>query len=130
MRKLVLVADDEPGIRRMLVRLFEHAGYFVVVTEDGAEALREALICKPDAIVSDGRMPRLDGRGLLDALPVDLRVKVVFFTGTPGVVGDVPNTVVGKTDLRGLVDAVKRVLDAGAIISVGQGGPPCDSQGG
>lgn len=57
----ILVVDDEPAIRRLLVEFFSAQGYSVDHASDGVEAL--ALIEKniPDSIISDIRMPIMDG---------------------------------------------------------------------
>jgi DNA-binding NarL/FixJ family response regulator len=59
----VLVADDHPIVRGGLVALLGTLEGIEVVGEasDGADAVREALLCRPDVVVLDLRMPRLDG---------------------------------------------------------------------
>jgi len=62
----VLVADDEPHIRRVLVTMLEAAPFEVHAVTDGAEALdflRQATRC--DLVVTDLMMPRVDGLALL-----------------------------------------------------------------
>jgi two-component system response regulator AtoC len=64
----VLVVDDEEELRNMLRVLLRKKGYDVTVAENGERAL-ELLDAEPfDTILSDIRMPKLDGLGLLDAL--------------------------------------------------------------
>jgi PAS domain S-box-containing protein len=60
-RRRVLVVDDEPDGRSLLRDLLEPIGFEVHEAEDGEVALSEAARLKPDAIVMDIRMPRLDG---------------------------------------------------------------------
>ncbi len=64
-----LVVDDEPGVRRSLVRMLSSQGFTCHEAGSGREAL-EALrrIGETQLIVSDMRMPELDGIGLLDAV--------------------------------------------------------------
>jgi response regulator RpfG family c-di-GMP phosphodiesterase len=61
-----LVVDDEPGVRRALVRLFREQGFACLEASTGKEAL-EVLGSSGELplIVSDMRMPELDGMGLL-----------------------------------------------------------------
>lgn len=57
----ILLVDDEPSIERALRTLVEDAGYEFVYAEDGYQALRVVEVGKPDLIVMDVMMPRLDG---------------------------------------------------------------------
>jgi len=58
---LVLVVDDEPGIIEFLRFALEDNGYRVATARDGSEALREIGRERPDFVVTDLMMPRLDG---------------------------------------------------------------------
>lgn len=60
-QKTVLVADDEPSILISLEYLLEQAGYRVCKAHDGQEALEQALQHRPDLILLDVMMPRLNG---------------------------------------------------------------------
>jgi PAS domain S-box-containing protein len=67
----IVIADDD-GVQRKLVALrLQRAGYEVTLTSDGEAALAAARELKPDAIVSDVLMPRLDGFGLCMAIRSD-----------------------------------------------------------
>jgi DNA-binding NarL/FixJ family response regulator len=59
----VLIADDHPVVRRGLSALLSTVDGFEVVGEatDGAEAVREAQLLRPDVVLMDVRMPDLDG---------------------------------------------------------------------
>lgn len=73
----ILVVDDEPPIRDMLRDLLTAAGYTVVTASDGREALPMTLADKPDLIISDIRMPKLDGLTLCKALRVNPETKSI-----------------------------------------------------
>jgi two-component system response regulator MprA len=60
-RPLVLVVDDDRAVRDSLKRSLEFNGYDVRLAEDGAAALAGIGTLKPDAVVMDVMMPRLDG---------------------------------------------------------------------
>jgi two-component system response regulator MprA len=57
----VLVADDDPPLRRMLKRSLTADGFEVTVAADGPAALLEAERSAPDVIVLDVAMPAIDG---------------------------------------------------------------------
>jgi two-component system, OmpR family, response regulator len=61
MTNLVLIADDDPHIRDVLVFALEKAGMAVQQAADGMEALALALERKPDILILDITMPKLDG---------------------------------------------------------------------
>ena len=63
----ILIADDEESIRHVLVVLLEGRGYEVRAVCDGEEALRELQARDYDALVTDVRMPKMDGLQLVRA---------------------------------------------------------------
>jgi EAL domain-containing protein (putative c-di-GMP-specific phosphodiesterase class I)/CheY-like chemotaxis protein len=80
----VLLVDDEVAIARSLGRLLAAAGHRVTTAPDGGQAFSLVQSTAFDVIVSDIRMPGVDGLGLLRAIRGrDLDVPVVFMTGSP-----------------------------------------------
>ena len=63
----LLIVDDEAGYREVLQAIFEAEGYTVATAANGREALAMLKKACADAIVSDVRMPDMDGIGLLRA---------------------------------------------------------------
>lgn len=61
MPESVLIVDDDPVIRRMLQLSFESEGFDVSTANDGVEGLEAMRNGKPDVVVLDIMMPRLDG---------------------------------------------------------------------
>jgi two-component system, NtrC family, response regulator AtoC len=60
----ILVADDEPNLRRVLTAILRREGYEVVQAADGAEAID--LLAEPvDVVITDLKMPRIDGMEVL-----------------------------------------------------------------
>jgi CheY-like chemotaxis protein len=57
----VLIVDDEPDVRRILLDVLRDEGYQVITAEDGSRALELAANYHPDIVLSDVAMPRLDG---------------------------------------------------------------------
>jgi len=68
MKPRVLVVDDDAGIRYMLREILESAGFDVDEAPDGEAALERFAAAPADLVVTDLRMPRLDGMGLLARL--------------------------------------------------------------
>jgi len=69
--QFVLLADDNADMRHYLERLLRRAGYRVEAFMDGEAALAAARRLRPDLVLSDVMMPKLDGFGLLAALRQD-----------------------------------------------------------
>jgi two-component system response regulator (stage 0 sporulation protein F) len=57
----VLVIDDQPGIRRLLVEVLNEEGYQVVTAANGYEGLQQAKASNPHLILMDMKMPGMDG---------------------------------------------------------------------
>src|SRR5512147_1242823 len=61
----ILLADDESAITSNLAPFLERAGFSVMVVSDGQAALDAILSAKPELVILDVLMPRLDGREVL-----------------------------------------------------------------
>lgn len=94
--KKILVVDDEPQITRVLRSSLMSNGYEVETAEDGVAALEKMMTWRPDMVITDLAMPRMDGV----ALCVDIRAN-----------SDVPILVLSVRDQEA---AKVRALDAGA----------------
>lgn len=83
MTRSVVVVDDEPGLRRLLVMLLERDGGFDVVAEagDGVEALDAVRHRDPDLLLLDLGLPRMDGLQVLERLQGGARPTTVVLTG-------------------------------------------------
>jgi CheY-like chemotaxis protein len=68
---LVLVADDDPAITRLLEMILEGDGFRVAIARDGNAALSLARKARPDAILLDIMMPGMNGWAVLAALRSD-----------------------------------------------------------
>jgi len=71
MSKKILVTDDSPTIVAMIKEILESAGYSVVTASDGQEALDKAKKEKPDLIVLDLMLPKIDGYKVCAMLKFD-----------------------------------------------------------
>jgi DNA-binding NtrC family response regulator len=67
----VLIAEDEPNALMGLSELVSGWGYATETARDGLEAWEKALVWNPAIVVTDLKMPRLDGIGLLTKLAED-----------------------------------------------------------
>ena len=57
----ILVVDDEPDIVRVVVKIMEARGHVVATAKDGPSALEAASREKPDVIILDVNLPKMDG---------------------------------------------------------------------
>lgn len=57
----ILVVDDDQAVRDSLARSLQYSGYEVTTAGDGVEALAKLAASRPDAVIMDVMMPRLDG---------------------------------------------------------------------
>ncbi|WP_395678476.1 response regulator [Inquilinus sp.] len=76
-RSLVLLADDNGDMRHYVKRLLRSAGYRVETAANGEEALAAIRGAKPDLILSDVMMPKLDGFGLLRQVRGDPQLREI-----------------------------------------------------
>ena len=82
----VVVVEDDPRLRRMLVSYLNRAGYEVREAEDGVQALAAIQSAIPDAVLLDLQMPHMNGAEFLAACRSDPRlatVPVVVYSGAP-----------------------------------------------
>lgn len=82
-RPLVLLVDDEADIRRMASLEILALGYGVVTGRQGQEGLELARTYRPDLVLTDALMPKLDGRELCRLIKEDAELrgtKVVVMT--------------------------------------------------
>jgi two-component system response regulator AtoC len=84
--RTILIADDEASIRHVLTLVLAESGYDVRAVSDGEEALRELSARSYDVVISDVRMPKLDGLSLLKQAMAqwpDLTFVVMSAYGSP-----------------------------------------------
>jgi two-component system NtrC family sensor kinase len=80
----VLVVDDDPEVAELMREVLESAGFDVLTAESGAVALELLAEARFDAVVSDVRMPDLDGPALWQRLKTEhpaLARRVLFVSG-------------------------------------------------
>ena len=121
-RPWVLVVDDESIIAQLIADVLEDAGYQIDIAPHGVAALERLEHRAYDVILSDLRMPELDGLGLFREIErryPDLLHRFVFITGTSehadyqGFIYDVKVPVLTKPfDMMDLVRVVHDLLAA------------------
>ena len=79
--KTILVVDAEPKIVELARDYLEAAGFTVVSASDGSEALARARSEKPDLVVLDLGLPKIDGLDVARALRRDTSVPIVILSG-------------------------------------------------
>ena len=65
-KKKVLIIDDDPHIRRVIELKLMQRGYQVFEAKDGEEGLELIHRLRPDAVITDIMMPKLDGKALCE----------------------------------------------------------------
>lgn len=112
----ILLVDDEADLRELYTDVLEVMGYHVIQAHDGLEALELAHKQRPDLIVTDWMMPRLDGVELclrllhdpeLESVPIILHSS----RRAPRIPG-VRRVLSKSSPLEEFEDAVAEVLDS------------------
>ncbi|HEX3346441.1 MAG TPA: response regulator, partial [Polyangiaceae bacterium] len=80
-RKQVLIVDDEPNLRKILSAQLSRDGYDVMTAEDGEQGLALLKEHHIDLVITDLKMPKVDGMTLLRrALELEAELPVVLIT--------------------------------------------------
>jgi two-component system, OmpR family, response regulator MprA len=108
---LILVVDDEPAVRDSLARALRLEGYEVELAPDGAAGLGACAERRPDAVVLDVLMPRLDG----PAMCRELRARgddtpILFLTARDSVADRVAGLDAGGDDYLAKPFALEELL--------------------
>lgn len=111
----VLVVENHPATLELLSTLLTEAGLSVASAHDGRAALLQMAHNRPDVVVTDVRMPLLDGNGLTAAMRADpsLRdVAIVVVTAHPELARGKFDALVAKPfDADELLATVQRLAD-------------------
>src|ERR1039458_5543339 len=100
-RKQVLIVDDEPNLRKILSAQLSRDGYEVMTAEDGEQGLALLKEHHIDLVITDLKMPKVDGMTLLrKALELEPELPIVVITAH----GTIDTAVAGlKSGARGVV---------------------------
>jgi CheY-like chemotaxis protein len=116
-KKKVLLVDDDPMIVRMYSRKLEHGGYKVNLAFNGEEGVASAKKDKPDIILLDIMMPKMNGIEALKKLKADAELKdvpVLILTN----LGDRPEDVEKAKKIGALEYLVKANIQLEDLMSV------------
>lgn len=121
MKKEILLVDDEPSIRVLLGAVLEANGYEVRTAEDGFAALRNVRSTLPDLIISDLRMPNMNGFELLAVIREQFPALPVLAISGEFVGDQVEGTLAdvflqkGSYSTEEMLDAVKGLIAGGRV---------------
>lgn len=105
----VLIAEDDPSSLRLYRTYAERRGHTVIATRDGAETLLLAGAERPDVILLDVSMPKLDGRDVLRQLKATDHTRRIPVLVVSAAGGD-PNLRAQLVEL-GAQDVVEKPVD-------------------
>jgi DNA-binding response OmpR family regulator len=98
MPEVILVVEDEPALQETLVYNLEKQGYTVEAAADGRMAVESARRLKPDLIVLDIMLPKLDGFEVTKILRREMTVPILMLTARDEEIDRVVGLEVGADD--------------------------------
>lgn len=116
--KTILVVDDDPNMRFLLRLIFESRGYEVIEAQHGVAALIRIKNALPDLVVTDIKMPVMDGGQLIKHLrshpqTADLPIVAVTANGSAQAIAAEADVVLDKPfHHAALLSAVQSLLSA------------------
>jgi two-component system response regulator (stage 0 sporulation protein F) len=117
----ILVVEDDPGLRALLLELLQDEGYAVLVATDGCEGIELAQQHGPEAILLDMSLPVTSGRAVMWQLRGCERTRqipVIALSGRPELLADAgaqsSDVLLAKPfDIVVLLDQLARLVNAG-----------------
>lgn len=80
MSKMILIIEDEESIQNIIRAFLEDAGYTVVLAADGLEGIEQFRVNKPDLVLLDLMLPKIDGFAVCEILRKESRVPIIMLT--------------------------------------------------
>ena len=107
----ILIVDDDKDILKLISMRLNAAGYATVTANNGAEAMSAIMLQRPDLVISDLRMPAMDGMALLDAIQQSHpSLPVIMLTAH----GSIPDAV--NATQRGVFSFLTKPFDSQALL--------------
>jgi CheY-like chemotaxis protein len=95
--KTILLVDDDPDLREVLVALLAEPGYVVVTAMDGYEALRILLERPIDILITDVKMPGITGFELARrARLIRPNLPIMYMSGSAGAIRETRGPTYGR----------------------------------
>ncbi|MDO9026314.1 MAG: response regulator [bacterium] len=126
----ILVAEDDSNLNWVYQSILEEAGYQVITSENGREALDKVHQIFPDLLLTDAILPGMDGFELAEAVrsnPATKEIPIVFISGVVEAADRERAARLGisqylskPVQVKDLLAAVKTALGTGGNISVAQ----------
>jgi len=109
--KRILTVDDDPDILKLLNMRLNAAGYQTISANNAEEALAQIAISRPDLVISDLRMPGMDGLSLFDAIhQTDPGLPLIMLTAH----GSIPEAV--DATQRGVFGFLTKPFDSKSLL--------------
>lgn len=136
MERTILVVDDDPHIRQVLVFALGKAGLAAIEAEDGEQAIARITADAPDLVILDINMPRMDGLEVCRRVRATSAVPILFLSSRDDEIDRVLGIELGADDYvvkpfspREVVARTQAILrraagGAGAVAGVPAGSPP------
>lgn len=128
--KTILVVDDEPAIRDLLKYNLEREGYQIIEASDGIEGINVALEQKPDIILLDIMLPKLDGLSVCKRIKNSMSIPIIMLTAKSEEIDTILGLELGADDyitkpfsVRELAARVKANLRKYEVVSVAEAKP-------
>lgn len=107
----ILAVDDDPDILKLLGMRLTAAGHEVISAENGKEALAKIAVNRPSLVISDLRMPEMNGLELFDAIhKSDPSLPVILLTAH----GSIPEAV--EATQRGVFGFLTKPFDSKSLL--------------
>ncbi|WP_018610123.1 sigma 54-interacting transcriptional regulator [Uliginosibacterium gangwonense] len=124
----VLLVDDDPDLLRLLSIRLKASGFDIRCADSGEAALAALASCRPDIVVTDLRMPGMDGMALFDAVRQQhISLPVIVLTAH----GNIPEAI--EATRRGVSGYLTKPYDAAELVeqiqrAIGVSGGNIDKQ--
>ena len=132
-KKTILIVDDETTIVDMLVYNLQREGYEILTANDGEEAVKIALEQKPNLVLLDIMLPKMDGLAVCKRIRQTLDMPIIMISAKDEEIDKILGLELGADDyitkpfsVRELVARVKANLRKSEITSKGSDAPVDD----
>ncbi|MEG6521845.1 response regulator transcription factor [Desulfotomaculum sp. 1211_IL3151] len=96
----ILIADDDHRIVKIVSHSLEQEGYRVITAKDGEEAVQIATTMKPDLVIMDIMMPKLDGLEASQKIKAKVDVPIIILSAKDDVVDKIVGFKMGVDDYQ------------------------------